>query len=357
MSPGTDDGGGSRSHAGEDRRLVSIVIPALNEADNIPQLERELLETVEKLPYDFEFIVVDNHSSDATPTLLRELCARDRRWRYLRFSRNFTVEASIAAGYRVAAGDAIIVLYSDLQDPPDQIPRLLDKWLEGWDVVYGVRTVRAGDPKWRNLAVRCAYQVIGRLSDVPIPANAGDFRLITSRVRDALALCGEYNRYTRGLIAWLGFSQVGVPYERRARAAGRSKVSLVHLVTFMFTAVTSFSLKPLRIFTILGFLLIGVALAAVPVYVGLYFTGSPPPGMTTAIILILVAIGVNSLGIGVLGEYLGRTYAEVKNRPIYLVEEAVNVDARGGALLPIDDPDGADPGRGGSRSRSLTTRR
>lgn len=336
-----NDGAAAKPHGDGRRRLVSIIIPAMNEAENIPRLERELLGTVEELPYDFEFIVVDNHSSDDTPSLVRALCARDPRWRYIRFSRNFSVEASMAAGYRAASGDAIIVLYSDLQDPPDQIPELLAKWSEGWDVVYGVRTARPGDPKWRNFAVRCAYRAIARLSDVPIPANAGDFRLISARVRDALGQCGEYNRYTRGLIAWLGFSQVGVPYRRRARTAGRSNVSLLHLVTFVFTAVTSFSLKPLRIFTIFGLVVVGLALGAVPVYIALYFTGRPPPGITTAIILILVAMGVNSLGIGVLGEYLGRTYAEVKHRPIYVVEDAVNLEP-GRVIMDLTDA----PGRG-----------
>ena len=315
----------SEGVSGDSRPLVSIIIPALNESDNMPRLERELLGAVDGLPYDFEFIVVDNHSSDATPKLVRDLCARDSRWRYIRFSRNFTVEASITAGYRAASGDAMIVLYSDLQDPPDEIPKLLEKWREGWDVVYGVRTARPGDPRWRNLAVRAAYRVIGRLADIDIPADAGDFRLISARVRDAFVQCGEYNRYTRGLIAWLGFSQVGVPYERRPRTAGRTTTGILDLVVFVFTAVTSFSLKPLRIFTLFGFFLIGLALTAIPVYVTLYFTGRPPPGITTVIVLLLIAIGVNSLGIGVLGEYLGRTYAEVKQRPLFIVEDAVNL--------------------------------
>ena len=204
------------------RELITVVIPARNEADNIPRLEQELLAAIQGLPYDFEFIVIDNCSSDATGTLIKALCARDSRWKYIRFSRNFTVEMSITAGYHFASGDAIIVLYSDLQDPPDVIPRFIEKWQDGYDVVYGVRTVRAGDPKLRNLAVKLAYRLIAASAEVSIPTDAGDFRLISRRVRDALENVDEYNRYMRGIIAWLGYKQIGIVYERRPRVAGKS---------------------------------------------------------------------------------------------------------------------------------------
>lgn len=304
--------------------LVTIVIPALNEEQSIPSLENELLAVLDALPYRFEFIVIDNGSTDRTGELIKEICARDQRWKYLRFSRNFTVEMSITAGYKFAAGDAIIVLYSDLQDPPQAIPSLLAKWREGYDVVYGVRTVRTGDPAWRNASVKIAYRLIAWFSDFEIPKDTGDFRLITRQVRDALARCGEYNRYMRGLIAWLGFRQTGVYYERRPRNAGVSKAPFWPTFFFMINAITSFSLKPLRLFSALGILMIGFSLIAIMIYTGLYFVGSPPPGITTLIILALFGIGINSLGIGVLGEYLGRTYAEVKERPLYLVQEMVN---------------------------------
>jgi len=312
----------------EDRKpLLSIVIPARNEQANIPRLEAELLAAIEGLPYEFEFIVVDNASQDRTGELVKAICSRDPRWKYVRFSRDFTVEMSITAGYRLANGEAIIVLYSDLQDPPSVIPRFLEKWREGYDVVYGVRTARPGEPAWKNFAVHWAYRVIAWASDVPIPTDAGDFRLITRQVRDALEQCGEYNRYMRGLITWLGFRQIGVPYERRPRLAGKSQSPFWHLVFFTFNAITSFSLKPLRMFTVMGLGLLVLSGLALPVYVVLYLIGSPPPGITTIIVLLFVAIGLNSLGIGILGEYLGRTYAEVKRRPLYIIQEAVNLPA------------------------------
>lgn len=309
-------------------QLITIVIPAFNEEGNIQSLERELLSAVESLPFSFEFIVIDNSSSDQTGEMIKSICARDPRWKYLRFSRNFTVEMSITAGYHHAEGAAIVVLYSDLQDPPNVIPRLIEKWQEGYDVVYGVRTVRPGDARWRNFAVKIAYRIINWFSDVPIPTDAGDFRLITRQVRDALENFPEHNRYLRGLIAWLGFRQIGVPYERAPRRAGESKAPFSHLLFFAFNAITSFSLRPLRLFTLMGAIILAVSMIAAIVYAVLFFTESPPPGITTIIILLLAAIGLNSIGIGILGEYVGRTYVEAKRRPLYVVQEAINIEPR-----------------------------
>jgi dolichol-phosphate mannosyltransferase len=174
------------------------------------------------------------------------------------------------------------------------------------------------------LAVKIAYRAIAWFSDVPIPADTGDYRLISRQVRDALLQCGEYNRYMRGLIAWLGFRQIGIPYERRPRVAGTSKAPFKHMLFFVFNAVTSFSLKPLRLFTFLGFGLIIISFVAAIIYSILFLVGSPPPGITTLIVLSFLGIGLNSLGIGVLGEYVGRTYSEAKRRPLYLVQEMVN---------------------------------
>jgi len=308
------------------RELITIVIPARNESANIARLEQELLAITDILPYDFEFIVIDNASTDATGTMVKALCVRDPRWKYIRFSRNFSVEMSMTAGYHFAKGDAIIVLYSDLQDPPNVIPRFIEQWKAGgYDVVYGVRTVRTGDPQWRNFLVKIAYRLIAAMADVRIPTDAGDFRLITRRVRDALEKVGEYNRYMRGLIAWLGFKQIGIPYERQARKAGKSSAPFWSIFFFTFNAITSFSLKPLRIFTFIGFGIIGLAMLGILLYISLYVIGYPPPGITTLIVLSFLGIGLNSLGIGILGEYIGRSYSEVKHRPLYVIEEQVGL--------------------------------
>jgi glycosyltransferase involved in cell wall biosynthesis len=317
-----------------ERRLVSIIIPARNEQENIPRLEAELNEVLRVLPYEFEFIVVDNHSEDDTPMLIRDLCQRDPRWRFIRFSRNFAVEMSMTAGYRAARGDAVIVLYSDLQDPPAVIPQMLQKWEQGYDVVYGVRTERPGDAQWRNIAVYIAYRLISGLSDVPIPVDTGDFRLISRSVRNVLVQLPEQNRYMRGLIAWLGFRQTGIPYARRPRRAGRSKAPFGAIFVFALDAISSFSMKPLRLFTVFGMLVVCASLLAAVLYSLLALIGSPPSGITTIIVLLWIIFGFNMLGIGMLGEYLGRTYSEVKRRPLFVVEEALNLDT-----IPSGMPD------------------
>lgn len=309
------------------KSLISIIIPARNEAENMARVEAEVTALAASRPdEEFEFIIVDNASTDATGQLAVDLCRRDPRWKYLRFSRNFSVEGSITAGYEHARGDAIVVLYSDLQDPPSVIPRFIDKWKEGYDVVYGVRTRRAGDPRWRNAAAWLAYRLIAWLSDVPIPKDTGDFRLVSARVRDAILRMGEVNRYMRGMIAWVGFRQVGVPYERNPRKGGTSKAPLVDILIFTFNAITSFSLRPLRLFSVFGFLVLALSFVLTIVYVVLWARGAPPPGFTTLLVLLLAGMGINSLGIGILGEYLGRTFSEAKRRPIYIVAERVNLD-------------------------------
>jgi polyisoprenyl-phosphate glycosyltransferase len=308
-------------HKSNDTDLITILIPARNEEGNIDLLEKRLLTVTQELPFAFEFIVVDNASTDKTRDKIKAICDRDSRWKYIRFSRNFSVEMSLTAGYHEARGDAIIVLYSDLQDPPEIIPQFIEKWKQGYDVVYGVRTIRPGDPAWRNFMVGIAYRLIRWFSEVPIPTDAGDFRLVTRQVRDALEQCGEYNRYLRGLFAWLGFRQIGIPYERQARIRGISKAPFWDVLLFTVNAITSFSLRPIRLFTVLGFFMLLICIVGVFVYTYLWMIGSAPPGITTLVLLSLLGISLNSLGIGILGEYLGRVYAEAKSRPKYIIQE------------------------------------
>jgi polyisoprenyl-phosphate glycosyltransferase len=312
--------------ANREGALVSIVIPALNEEENIPRLERALLGTTDDLPYRFEFIVVDNDSSDRTGELLKEICFRDRRWKYIRFSRTFEVENSITAGYEYATGDAIIVLYSDLQEPPELIPEFIEKWQQGYDVVYGQQTFRHGEIRGRSGAVRIAYRVISRMAEVRIPPHVCDFKLITAEVRDALMQLGERLRYTRGLIAWLGFRQIGIPYERRAREAGKSKTNLGLLFKYLLNGIFGFSLKPLRLFAILGCFLLAVAAIWGIVTAASALGGDGASSATLLGLLILGVAGFNSIGIWMVGEYVGRTYFETLRRPMFVVSETLNVD-------------------------------
>jgi len=312
----------------EDRKpLVSIVVPARNEERNIARLEQELNEATNGLPYRFEFLVIDNSSSDSTPALVKAICARDKRWKYIRFSRNFTVEGSIAAGYHYASGDAMIVLYSDLQEPPSMIPAFLQKWREGYDVVYGVHTARHGETALFSYIVHLAYKFVNWCSEAPIPENSGDFRLISKRVRDAFEQCGgDYHRYTRGLIAWLGFPSVGIKYERRPRLEGRSNSDFSVYWAYFSNAITGFSMTPLRFFTLLA-LISGILTAFLIVAAGFSFlTQMKVAGCVFGFAALQIGIAaLQFFGIGMLGEYVGRTYTEVKQRPLYIIEESANL--------------------------------
>jgi len=319
------------------RKLLTILVPAYNEEECLPRAYEEISAVARTLPVEHEVLVIDNASEDRTGEIAEELCRRDRRWRYLRLSRNFTVEGSLAAGFRYAQGDAIITCYSDLQDPPGRIPDFVAKWLEGHDVVYGVRSRRPGDPAWRNLLVKIAYRLIHRLSEDRLPVDTGDFVLISRRVRDVLVGLEERGRYTRGLVHWVGMRRCALPYERRPRFAGKSKAPFFEILRFAITAVTSFSTRPLRILTIFGAIVVSFAAVLALVYVGGWFLYDPPPGITSTLVLLVANLGMMSLGFGILGEYLGRTYVETKRRPLWIVDRAVNLD--------VDD--GPAGGRGG----------
>ena len=313
---------------GRKRKLISVVIPAYNEDGNIASLEERVTKVADSCKnYDFEFIVVDNASTDKTGQMIKDLCQKDSRWKYIRFSRNFLVESSISAGYRHSAGEAMIVIYSDLQEPPELIPELLAKWEEGYDVVYGVHTKREGEAGLLTLVVKLAYRLVRWSSEVEIPTDSGDFRLISAQVRDALEQCEEYHRYTRGLIAWLGFSQVGIRYVRQPRTVGKSKSPLSVYFAYFVNAITTFSMKPLRLFFFLGAALMALSMLALLV-VAIAWTplGTIAPALLVSSV-VMFACGLNSLGLGVVGEYVGRTYTQVRQRPRYIIQEKMNVEA------------------------------
>jgi len=302
--------------------LFSLVVPVLNEEEVLADTYAVLTEVLEGLGRPYEVIVVDNGSTDSTPALAAGLCGRDPRWRYLRLSRNFGYQNSITAGMLAAEGAAIMVIDADLQDPPELIPEFVRRWEEGCDVVYGIRARRLGEPWWRTVPTRLAMRLLTWLSDdVKLPAHSGDFRLISRRARDAYALLPETNRYVRGLIHWLGFRQLGIPYTRRGRQRGTGKWGLAQLVAFTFTAAVNFSVKPLRLFTLLGLGTLGLTgLLAL-----LWICGLPALGGCGLHLLLLLNLGVIALGLGVVGEYVANVHAESKHRPLWLVESTVNV--------------------------------
>jgi polyisoprenyl-phosphate glycosyltransferase len=306
---------------------ISIIVPFFNEEQNLPLFTQKLEKVLETLTYNWEVLLIDNCSTDQSSNFARNLAKSDFRIKYIRFSRNFgpTVEASISAGYRLCQGDAAIVIYSDLQDPPELICAFIEKWDEGYDVVYGLQTIRLGEPRWRKFLVKLFYRFLDKMSDTnPIPANAGDFRLISRNVIEIVNQLPERSRYTRGLIAWAGYKSIGVEYERRPRELGESNTNLFSIMALALTAVTSFSLKPLRLLT--GFGLSVTLLSALMsiFYLILFFTGEPVPGLTTVILISLFSLGLNMGALGLLGEYIGRISIETKQRPLYVINERIN---------------------------------
>jgi dolichol-phosphate mannosyltransferase len=309
-------------------RLLSMVVPVLNEQEVLQETYATLNRTLEGLEMPFEVVVVDNGSTDQTPAIMSAICAGDARWKYLRLSRNFGYQNSITAGMLAARGDAIMVIDADLQDPPELIAAFVAKWQEGYDVVYGIREKRTGEPWWRVLPTMLAMRLITWMSDdVKLPVHSGDFRLLTRRVRDAFAQLPETTRYVRGMIHWLGFRQIGIPYVRRGRTKGSTKVNLLYLIGFMFNAVFNFSIKPLRMFSVFGLGVLGLIGILAIFYLVMSFLTSPPRGVTTVLMLLLMNLGVMSLGIGILGEYIAKIYAESKRRPLWLVDYTLNLNA------------------------------
>jgi len=248
--------------------LFSMVVPVLNEEVVIQDTYATLNQHLTATGLPFEVVVVDNGSTDRTPELMAAICAADPRWKFLRLSRNFGYQNSITAGMMAARGEGIMIIDADLQDPPELIPEFIARWREGYDIVYGVRKERTGESSLRVIPTMLAMRFITWMSDdIKLPLHSGDFRLISRRARDAFAQLPETNRYVRGMIHWLGFKQIGIPYTRRGRIKGESKVNLFYLVGFMLNAVFSFSIKPLRMFSVFGACTLAFTMLLAVVYV------------------------------------------------------------------------------------------
>ena len=302
--------------------MLSVVVPAFNEAAVLPLFHARLAASLSACGCDYEVIYVDDGSTDGTGAWLRQVCAGDPRIALLRLARNFGKEIALTAGLEAAGGDAVVVIDADLQDPPELIPLMLAQWREGIDVVNMRRDSRAGESWFKRLTAHLFYRMLNRLSEVPIPPDVGDFRLLSRRALDAVNRLPERNRYMKGLFAWVGFSQVTLPYARESRAQGDAKQSWGKLFALAVEGVTSFSVAPLRLASLLGLMVAGGAFLLTIYYLAktLLF-GDPVQGFPTLIIAVLGLGGLQLLGIGILGEYLGRTFLEVKSRPLYLIDE------------------------------------
>lgn len=309
------------------RPLISIVVPVFNEETNIEPFYDAVVRAIQELTdrYEFEFVFTDNHSTDSTFSKLRALATRDPRVSAYRFSRNFGYQRSIMTGYTRAHGAAAIQLDVDLQDPPELIPRFLNEWQGGADVVYGIRVKR--QEGWViNLQRFVFYRLIDYLSEEKIPPDAGDFRLISRRVIDLLKTFEDAQPYLRGTIATLGFTQVGVPYTRNARTRGESKFDFPKLVSLALDGILNHSVVPLRLSTYFGFTVSVIMLLAIAGYVGakLLLHAQWPAGFATLAALILASISINAMLLGIIGEYLGRMYHQFKRQPLTIIEDMIS---------------------------------
>lgn len=307
------------------RSLISIIVPCLDEEAVLAEVISRLDLLANGQPdFDFEFLFVDDGSRDGTADLLRAAALRDSRVRFLRFARNFGQQIAISAGIELARGDAVVLMDADLQDPPEVVARMVTLWREGFDVVYGTRASRRADGLLKRATARMFYSTINRLSEVSIPSDTGDFRLMSRQVVDVLRQMPERHRFIRGMVSWVGFRQTSVPYDRPERYAGTTKYPLRKMFRYAADGILSFSIKPLQLSIALG--LVAAALALIGMAYALFmriFTNTWVEGWTALMMAVLFMGGVQLLCLGILGEYVGRIYSEVKRRPLYVIAEKV----------------------------------
>jgi glycosyltransferase involved in cell wall biosynthesis len=301
--------------------LLSLVVPVFNEEESVDLFVDTVVTVLERAGFRFEMVFVNDGSRDETLFHLLDRSERDRRIRIVNLSRNFGKEAALTAGIENARGDVLIPMDIDLQDPPEVIEPFMARWREGYDVVYGVRSARSTDTTAKRMSAGWFYRVFNTMSPVRIPANAGDFRLVDRRAAEVLRQLPERNRFMKGLFAWVGFNAIGVPYERPPRAAGATKFNLWRLWNFALDGVVSFSTTPLRAWFYVGAGIAGIAfLYAMFIIARVLIFGVDTPGYASLLIIVLMMGGIQLLSLGIIGEYLGRLFLEVKGRPIYVVE-------------------------------------
>ena len=310
--------------------IISIVIPVYNEEEVLPELYLRVSQTMDQQDEPWELILINDGSIDRSAEVIQDLNERDPRVKGLSFSRNFGFQEAVTAGLAHSLGEAVVLADADLQDPPEVIPEMVAKWRKGYDVVYGVRTHREGETWFKKLTAKVFYRIIYRITSVEIPLDTGDFRLMDRRVVNAVLRMPERNRFLRGMVPWVGFKQIGVPYQRQARYAGESKFTSVRqMLPLALNAITSFSYFPLQMATYLGFISAAISLIAIAIVVALRLFGQHQEltGQATTLVAVLFLGGVQLMSLGIIGEYLGRIYDEVKGRPLYLVDQKWGFDS------------------------------
>lgn len=301
----------------------TVIAPIYNELENIPELYPRIRDVMEQTGEPWELILVDDGSTDGSTQVIRKLAENDSRVRPVIFARNFGHQIAVTAGVDYSRGDAVVLIDADLQDPPEVILDLIKKWHEGYDVVYAVRETREGESWFKKTSASLFYRLIRAITNVDIPLDTGDFRLMDRKVVSVMVEMREKHRFMRGMSAWVGFKQTGVNYKRKPRYAGETKYPFKKMVKFAMNAITSFSYFPLQLATFIGFVAAGLSVLAIPVVAILrLITGTALLGQATTLIIVLFLGGVQLISLGIIGEYIGRIYDEAKDRPLYVVAEA-----------------------------------
>ncbi|MDP9412813.1 MAG: glycosyltransferase family 2 protein [Pseudomonadota bacterium] len=323
--------------------MLSVIVPCFNEAEVIEHTHQRLAAALEKITPDFEIIYVDDGSRDRTAELLREIQAVSSRAKVIRLSRNFGHQIAVSAGLEYARGQAVVLIDADLQDPPEVIADMMAKWREGFHVVYGQRTERSGETKFKLWTARAFYRLINRLSEVPIPLDTGDFRLMDRAAVDALLRMRERHRLLRAMTSWVGFRQTAVRYSRAERFAGTSKYPLRKMLALAIDGIVSFSAVPLKIVTSVGLAFSALSvLGIIYAIVQRLWTDNWVPGWTLIFIAVMLIGGLQFIFLGVMGEYIGRIYSEAKDRPLFLVMEELGFEQTARAAKQIAaSPDAA----------------
>jgi dolichol-phosphate mannosyltransferase len=310
--------------APHDRPQLSVIVPCYNEQEVITHTHDRLMAVLSKLAMTFEIIYVDDGSKDSTAALLKDIQDRSSNARVIRLSRNFGHQIAVTAGLDYAEGDAVVLIDADLQDPPEVIPGMIAKWREGFEVVYGQRTSREGESAFKLWSARQFYRLINRLSEVPLPLDTGDFRLLDRRAVLALRCMTERHRLLRAMTSWVGFRQVALPYERAKRFAGTSKYPLRKMIGLALDGVVSFSTLPLRLVTLAGIFLFVLSCVAIGYAVFMrLLTNEWEPGWTLLFVSSLMIGSLQCIALGIIGEYVGRVYGEAKARPLFFVLEVM----------------------------------
>jgi glycosyltransferase involved in cell wall biosynthesis len=303
--------------------LLSVVAPMYEEEATVAPFTERVAAVLGDL--DYELILVNDGSKDGTHEALARAAATDPRIKVITLARNFGHQPALTAGLEHARGDAVVMLDADLQDPPEVIPELVARWRDGADVVYAVRESRAGETRMKLASAHVFYRLMRRLAQIELPVDAGDFRLMDRRALEALLAMPERARFLRGMTVWIGFTQTAVPYQREARTSGRTKFPPGRMLRFAFDAIASFSYFPLQVATVLGFVLALLAFLAIPLTVVARYSDLFVPGISSTLVVILLLGGIQLMTIGIIGEYVGRIYDEVKRRPLYIVRERTNL--------------------------------